>query len=195
MLYLSLVNSNLTLSRPTASLSTFMTLVLPLWQNCMRLATCGWLEKLQPIKKRFYREFIPAVLEAIRVFTHQGFYLNIDSPYIELDSQARLNWDHFYCMQEDDSRAHILNFFEHKKPDHHSSLTPFLFSDRITFYFIRIEIEYILNFLPYNCHCLSIFRTEVKYFSLQSIDMMYSYWSAKNSDSNDIIRPEWNRKN
>ena len=72
--------------------------------------------ELQPVKKRFHRDYIPAVLKAIRVFTKKGFRLKDNSPSIEMFSQTRQNWDHFLCKQEGNSRDHILDFFKRKKP-------------------------------------------------------------------------------
>ena len=72
--------------------------------------------ELQALKRRFYREFIPAVVEAIRVFTKKGFQLKRDSPYIEVFSQTRQNWERFFCMREADSRDHIRNFFKGRRP-------------------------------------------------------------------------------
>ena len=66
--------------------------------------------------KRFYREFLPAFLTPITVFTHRGFQLFQNSPSIQVLSQTRQTWDHFLAMQEGDTKEHILEFYQGKEP-------------------------------------------------------------------------------
>jgi len=73
--------------------------------------------QLQRLKKRFYRDFAPAVINPLRVFTLKGFKLLENAPYGQMFSQTRLVWEDFYVKEIGETNEDRLAFFEGKYQD------------------------------------------------------------------------------